>query len=68
MDKGAGVGAVGAVTGGVLLSMPSVEVLQNGHLLGSWPATRLMRFPHDGHVTGGNSASAGLKHMGIPFS
>lgn len=65
------VGAAGEAGAGAweaASSIPSVEVLQKGHLEGSCPATRLMRFPHEGHTTGGSSVSAGLKHMAVPFS
>ena len=63
----AGAGALGAAGAGVS-AIPSVGVLQKGHFVGSWPAMRLMRFPHEGHMTGGSSLSAGLKHMATPFS
>ena len=67
------VGAVGAAgaagAGASRSSKPSVEDLQNGHLLGSSPLTRLIRLPQFGQRTGPlPPASAGLKHMVIPLS
>ena len=60
-------GAAGA--GASRSSKPSVEDLQNGHLLGSSPFTRLIRLPQFGQRTGPlPPASAGLKHMVIPLS
>ena len=58
----------GAPDAGAASSMPSVDSLQNGHLDGSAPPMRLIFFPQLGQITGGSSASAGLKHMlSLPF-
>jgi hypothetical protein len=57
------VGADGEA-GGSRLTRPSVGVLQNGHLEGSSPATRLIFFPQFAQITGSlPPASAGLKHI-----
>ena len=55
-------GAAGAAAAAAV-SMPSVGVLQKGHLLGRAPPTLLIFLPQLVQMTGGSSASAGLKHM-----
>ena len=65
-------GALGALRGLGLIATsisprPSVDVLQKGHFVGSCPAIRLIFFPQFEQITGGSSASAGLKHTISPL-